>query len=296
MSRESTMSNDYGQPSDLATESPQLRGKTLVMSGGSRGIGRAIALRAARDGANVVLLAKTSAPHPRLAGTVHDAVEEINACGGRGVAVVGDVRSDDDVAAAVSAAAEAFGGIDICVNNASALRVKSSHELSMSEYDLMQDINARGTFSLTKACLPHLEQSPNPHVLTLSPPLNLHSEKWLAAFPAYLLSKYGMSLLMLSMAAEYRGAGIAMNSLWPRTTIGTDAVGNLLGGGEALARSRRPEIMADAAYEILRQPSSTRTGQLLVDEDVLREAGVRDFSRYASVAGTTDFESDFFLD
>lgn len=275
-----------------AGKSPTLAGRTMIMSGGSRGIGRAIALRAARDGANVVLLAKTDAPNPKLPGTVHDAVEEIRAVGGQGLAVVGDVRDDDDVAHAVEAAVREFGGIDICVNNASALRMKGTLEMSMKEYDLIQDINTRGTFALTRACIPHLQRSEAGHVLALSPPLNLTSQRWLAAFPGYLVSKYGMSLLMLSMAAEF--PGIAFNGLWPRTTIATAAVENLLGGPEALARTRRPEIVADAAHAILTGPRAT--GRLLVDEDVLRDAGVTDLAEYATVPGSTDFESDFFFD
>jgi citronellol/citronellal dehydrogenase len=275
-----------------ADPAPTLAGRTIVMSGGSRGIGRAIALRAARDGANVVLLAKTDAPNPKLPGTVHDAVDELRAAGGQGLAVVGDVRDDDDVARAVDAAVREFGGIDICVNNASALRMKGTLAMSMKEYDLIQDINTRGTFSLTRACIPHLLHSPDARVLTLSPPLNLTAQRWLSAFPGYLLSKYGMSLLMLSMAAEF--PQIAFTSLWPRTTIATAAVENLLGGPEALARTRRPEIVADAAHAIL--TGARASGRLLVDEDVLRDAGITDLAPYATVPGSTEFESDFFFD
>lgn len=273
-----------------------LLGKTIVMSGGSRGIGLAIALRAARDGANVVLLAKTGTPDPRLNGTIHDAVAEIERAGGRAVGVVGDVRSDESVAEAVETAVAAFGGIDICVNNASALRMSGTLELTPAQYDLMQDINTRGTFMLTRACLPHLAASANPHVLTLSPPLNLTSRRWLAEFPGYLLSKYGMSLVTLSIAAEFADAGIAVNSLWPRTTIGTDAVRNLLGGDDALTRARRPEIMADAAHAVLTTPSRARTGQLLIDDDVLRETGVTDFGPYSYSGLDAGLDGDFFLD
>ncbi|GAA5201960.1 NAD(P)-dependent oxidoreductase [Microbacterium jejuense] len=273
-----------------------LEGKTIVMSGGSRGIGLAIALRAARDGANVVLLAKTDLPDPRLNGTIHDAAAQIEAAGGRALAVVGDVRSDDAVADAAARAVDAFGGIDICVNNASALRMSGTLDLTPSQYDLMQDINTRGAFMLTRACLPHLRESENPHVLTLSPPLNVTSQRWLAEFPGYLLSKYGMSLVTLTIAAEFAGSGVAANSLWPRTTIGTDAVRNLLGGDDALTRARRPEIMADAAYAILTTPSRERTGQLLIDDDVLREVGVTDFSPYAYSGRDEDLDGDFFLD
>jgi citronellol/citronellal dehydrogenase len=278
------------------SQKPTLRDRTIVMSGGSRGIGLAIALRAAADGANIVLLAKTATTHPRLSGTIFDAADRIVAAGGRAVPVVGDVRSDDSIAEAVDAAVRTFGGIDVCVNNASALRSRSTVELTPSEYDLMQDINTRGTFMLTRACLPHLVESTNPHVLTLSPPLNLTSQRWLSAFPGYLLSKYGMSLATVSIAAEYRDRGVAVNSLWPRTTIGTDAVKNLLGGDAALDRARRPEIMADAAHAILVAPSSDRTGQLLIDDDVLRETGVEDFAPYAYAGAGADLEGDFFLD
>lgn len=277
-------------------EQHSLRGKTIVMSGGSRGIGLAIALRAARDGANIVLLAKTDVADARLKGTIHEAAAQIEEAGGRAAAVVGDVRFDESVALAARVAVEQFGGIDICINNASALQMSGTLELSPSQYDLMQDINTRGTFMLTRACLPHLLQSENPHVLTLSPPLNLTSQRWLAEFPGYLLSKYGMSLVTLSIAAEFAGRGIAVNSLWPRTTIGTDAVRNLLGGDEALNRARRPEIMADAAHAVLAAPSRHRTGQLLIDEDVLRDTGVTDFAPYAFSGTDAGLDGDFFLD
>lgn len=273
-----------------------LAGRTMIISGGSRGIGLAIALRAARDGANIVLLAKTATPDPRLQGTIHDAATRIEAVGGRAAAVVGDVRSDQDIEHAVATAVERFGGIDICVNNASALRMSGTLALTPSQYDLMQDVNTRGTFMLTRACLPHLLKAENPHVLTLSPPLNLGSQRWLAEFPGYLLSKYGMSLATLSIAAEFRDQGVAVNSLWPRTTIGTDAVRNLLGGDEAIARARRPEIMADAAHAIVTASSRSRTGALLVDEDVLRESGVNDLTPYSFSGADEGFDVDFFLD
>jgi len=280
----------------MTASAPSLAGRTVVMSGGSRGIGLAIALRAAADGANIVLLAKTAEPHPKLRGTVFEAVEQIEQAGGRAAAVVGDVRDDESIAEAVAVAVERFGGIDVCVNNASALRPHKTLELTPSQYDLMQDINTRGAFMLTRACLPRLLESDNPHVLTLSPPLNLTSQRWLAEFPGYLLSKYGMSLVTLSLSAEFADRGIAINSLWPRTTIGTDAVRNLLGGDAALARARRPEIMADAAHAILTAPSTARTGQLLIDEDVLREAGVADFAPYSYSGVDAGLDGDFFLD
>ncbi|NYE18819.1 SDR family oxidoreductase [Microbacterium immunditiarum] len=278
------------------TAQASLSGRTIVMSGGSRGIGLAIALRAAADGANIVLLAKTAQPHPKLRGTVFEAVELIEAAGGRATAVVGDVRDDDSIAEAVAAAEERYGGVDICINNASALQPLKTLDLTPSQYDLMQDINTRGTFMLTRACLPLLVQSDNPHVLTLSPPLNLTSQRWLAEFPGYLLSKYGMSLVTLSLAAEFAEKGVAVNSLWPRTTIGTDAVRNLLGGDAAMSRARRPEIVADAAHAIISAPSSARTGQLLIDEDVLRESGVTDFAPYSYSGVDAGLDGDFFLD
>ncbi|MCU1415618.1 MAG: NAD(P)-dependent oxidoreductase [Microbacteriaceae bacterium] len=272
-----------------------LEGKTIIMSGGSRGIGLAIALRAARDGANVALLAKTSEPDPRLNGTVFSAAEAIEAAGGHALPIVGDVRSDESIAAAVSATVDRFGGIDICVNNASALAPLGTVELTAKAYDLMQDINTRGTFMLSRACLPHLLQASNPHVLTLSPPITF-AEHWLARFPGYMLSKYGMSFATLGLAAEFRDRGLSANGLWPRTTIATDAVANLLGGTEALGHARKPEIVADAAHAILTTERQEITGQLLIDDDVLAREGVTDFAAY-SVSGTgDDLESDFFLD
>ncbi len=275
----------------MTTHQGTLAGRTMVMSGGSRGIGLAIALRAARDGANIVMLAKTDQPNPKLQGTIHDAADQIEAAGGHALAVVGDVRSDESVAEVAAAAVETFGGIDICLNNASALNLRGTLELSPSHYDLMQDINTRGSFMLARACLPHLLESDAASVLTLSPPLNLTSQYWLAKFPGYLLSKYGMSLVTLSLAAEF--PSVSINSLWPRTTIGTDAVKNLLGGDDALGRARRPEIMADAAHAILTGPRST--GQLLIDDEVLRAAGVTDLTPYSYTGIDSGFDDDFFL-
>ena len=275
--------------------SANLNGKTLVMSGGSRGIGLAVAVRAARDGANVVLIAKTAVPDPRLRGTIFDAAEQIEAAGGNALPVVGDVRSDDVIDQAVRAAVERFGGIDICLNNASVLDLSSTLNLKPKRYDLMQDVNTRATFMLTRACLPHLKASGNPHVLTFSPPLEL-SPRWLGAHIGYTLAKYGMTLCTLGIAAEFADQGIAANCLWPRTTIATDAIANIHGGAETLARSRLPEIMADATYVILTSRGRELTGQTLLDEDVLRTSGVVDFSRYAAVPGNTEFQSDIFLD
>ena len=272
-----------------------LAGTTMIMSGGSRGIGLAIALRAARDGANVVLLAKTSEPHPKLEGTVHTAAREIEAAGGQALAVVGDVRVDDDVARAVDAAVERFGGIDVVVNNASALDLSSTPDISMKKYDLMQDINVRGTFLLSKSCLPHLDRSKNPHVLTLSPPLDLRP-KWAGTYLAYTMAKYGMSLTTLGLAEELRDRGIAVNSLWPRTLIATAAVRNLLAEGDSLSRSRTTEIVSDAAHAILTRDARSCSGNFYIDEDVLTEEGVTDFDRYRTVPGDGPLETDLFLD
>jgi citronellol/citronellal dehydrogenase len=271
-----------------------LRGKTILMSGGSRGIGLAIALRAARDGANVALLAKTAAPHPRLEGTIHTAADEIQAAGGNALAIVGDVRDDDVVCEAVEQTVEHFGGIDIVVNNASAIDVSPSTMIAMKRYDLMQDVNTRGTFLLSRTCVPYLRDALNPHVLTLSPPLSL-DPKWFGGHLAYTLAKFGMSMCTVGMAAEHAEAGIAFNSLWPRTIVATAAVQNLLGGDAAMARSRRPEIVADAAHHILTRPARETTGNFFIDDEVLAEAGVTDLSRYAYVSDA-DLQVDLFLD
>jgi len=260
-------------------EKRSLADRTLVVSGGSRGIGLAIAVGAARHGANVVLLAKTAEPHPKLPGTVYTAAAEIEAAGGRAVAVVGDVRSEADVARAVDTAVNEFGGVDICVNNASAISTDSTETLSAKKFDLMQQINIRGTFLLTKACLPHLRKSPNGHVVTIAPPLNLNPH-WLGAHPSYTLSKYGMTLLSLGWAAEYADTGIGFTCLWPETYIATSAVANSADFEDALASSRSPEIMADAAVEIITSPGSKVNGGCLIDSEVLRAAGVDDLSRY----------------
>lgn len=272
--------------------SQRLAGRTLMMSGGSRGIGLAIGIAAAREGANVVLLAKTDVPDPRLPGTVHTAVAEIEAAGGQALAVVGDVRDESSVDDAVAQAVERFGGIDICVNNASAIALDPTADLPVKRFDLMTQIQLRGTYLLTRACLPYLRVGTNPHILSLSPPLNL-SPEWLGKHPAYTLAKYGMSLLTLGWAAEYAADGVAANCLWPETLIATAAVQNLLGGDEAVAKARTPQIVADAAIEILARPSREQTGQALLDVDVLREAGVTDLSSYG---GTGQLEYDIFVD
>ena len=265
--------------------------RTLVVSGGSRGIGLAIALGAARHGANVVLLAKTAEPHPKLPGTVHTAVADVEAAGGKGVAVVGDVRNEEDVQRAVDAAVEHFGGIDIVINNASAIATEPTEDLSAKKFDLMMDINVRGTFLLTKAALPHLRKSANAHVVTLAPPLNMNPH-WLGAHPSYTLSKYGMTLLSLGWAAEYADAGIGFSCLWPETYIATAAVTNLADGDKMAARSRSPQIMADAAVEILSRPPADVTGKCFIDSAVLAETGVTDLSRY----GGDDPILDIFVD
>ncbi len=276
----------------MSREQRPLADRTLLVSGGSRGIGLAIALGAARQGANVVLLAKTAEPHPKLPGTVHTAVAEVQAIGAKAVAVVGDVRKEEDVARAVDAAVQAFGGIDIVVNNASAIATEATEELSAKKYDLMMDINVRGTFLLTKAALPHLRASTAAHVVTLAPPLNLNPY-WLGAHPAYTVSKYGMTLLSLGWAQEYHGSGIGFSCLWPQTYIATSAVTNMADGDDLASASRSPEIMADAAVQILTGPPEKSNGQTYIDADVLAEAGITDLSRYG---GGDDPIWDIFVD
>lgn len=261
-----------------------LAGKTMLISGGSRGIGLAIALRAARDGANVALVAKTAEPHPKLEGTVYTAAEEIEEAGGKALPIVGDVRDEESVADAVAETVARFGGIDLCVNNASAINLSGTEAMEMKRYDLMQDINARGTYVFSKHCIPHLKSADNPHVLTLSPPLSL-DPKWAKAHVGYTIAKYGMSLCTLGMAEEFRDDGIAFNSLWPRTLVATAAVRNLLGGEAAMARARKPEIMSDSAHAILTRPSRECTGNFFLAEDVLVEEGVTDFDAYAAAPG-----------
>jgi citronellol/citronellal dehydrogenase len=271
-----------------------LRGKTIFISGASRGIGLAIALRAARDGANVAIAAKTADAHPKLPGTIFTAAAEIEAAGGQALPLQCDIRFEEQVAAAVEATVAKFGGIDICVNNASAISLTGTLKTDMKRYDLMQQINARGTFVCSRATIPYLKKAANPHVLTLSPPLDMQA-KWFAPHVAYTTAKFGMSLCTLGMAEEFRADGIAFNSLWPLTTIDTAAVRNLL-GGESLARvSRTPEIIADAAYAIFNKPARECTGNFFIDEAFLRSEGVSDFTRYD--AGTTNgpYATDFFV-
>jgi citronellol/citronellal dehydrogenase len=261
-----------------------LGGKTLFITGGSRGIGLAIAVRAARDGANIAIAAKTAKPHPKLPGTIHSAARAIEQAGGRALPLAVDVRDADAVTQAVERTAQEFGGIDICVNNASAIDLSASTAIDIKRFDLMQQINMRGTFVASRACIPHLRKSANPHILSLSPPLDLRPA-WFASHLAYTLSKYGMSMVMLGMAEELRADGIACNTLWPRTTIATAAIEFALGGAEMLERSRKPEIMADATYAIVNKPAREFTGRFLIDEDVLAAEGVTDLARYSVVQG-----------
>ena len=270
-----------------------LKGKTLFITGASRGIGKAIALRAARDGANIVIAAKTTEPHPKLEGTVHTAAAEIEAAGGHALACAVDVRFEDQIERAVAQALEKFGGLDVLVNNASAISLTRTAETPMKRFDLMHQVNVRATFACSQACLPHLRRAANPHILNISPPLNL-DPRWFTPHVAYSISKYGMSLCALGMAEELRAEGIAVNTLWPRTIIATAAIRNLLGGEEAVRRARRPEILADAAWHILTRPSRACTGNFFVDDEVLRQAGVTDLEGYSVTPGV-ELIPDFFV-
>jgi citronellol/citronellal dehydrogenase len=272
-----------------------LKGKTLFITGASRGIGLAIALRAARDGANVAIAAKTDTPHPKLDGTVHTAAAAIEAAGGKALPLVCDIRDEAQVEAAVAAAAKAFGGIDICVNNASAISLTPLDKTDMKRVDLMFGINTRGTLLTTKTCLPHLRKAANPHVLMLSPPLDMAAQ-WFAGHVAYSIAKYGMSLAVLGLAAELKGDGIAVNALWPRTTIATAAVANLLGGDRLVKLSRKPDILGDAAHLVFTQPAKRFTGHFLMDDTFLYDmGGVRDFSAYNVDPAATALAPDFFV-
>jgi citronellol/citronellal dehydrogenase len=266
----------------------------MFISGGSRGIGLAIAIRAAKDGANIIIAAKTAEPHPKLPGTIYTAADEIRAAGGEALAVVCDIRSEEQVEDAVRGGVERFGGIDICVNNASAISLEPTTRTTMRRFDLMHEVNTRGTFLVSKTCVPHLEKSDNPHILNMSPPLNLE-EKWFAPHVAYSIAKYGMSLCVLGMAGEFREKGIAVNALWPRTTIATAAVRNLLGGDEIVRRSRKPEILADAAHIILSKSSREFTGNFCIDDEVLESAGVMDLDHYA-IDPSAKLVPDFFVE
>ena len=271
-----------------------LRGKTLFISGASRGIGLAIALRAARDGANVAIVAKTTEPHPKLPGTIFTAADDVERAGGKALAIACDIRFEDQVLEAVERTVERFGGIDACINNASAISLTATVATDMKRYDLMHQVNARGTFLCSKATIPHLAKAANPHILNLAPPLAMEA-RWFKDHVAYTMAKYGMSMCTLGMSEELRTQGIAVNSLWPATTIDTAAVRNLLGGERAARASRKPEIVADAALEILTRPAGACTGNFFIDEDVLREAGVTDFSMYSSDPNAR-LSPDLFID
>ncbi len=270
-----------------------LKGKTLFITGASRGIGLAIGLRAARDGANIVIAAKTTEPHPKLEGTIYSAAEAITKAGGKALPLVVDVRDEESVKAAIAKTVETFGGLDIVVNNASAINLSRTEAVDMKRYDLMNQINTRGTFMVSKFAIPHLAQSANPHIVMLSPPLDM-SEKWFAPHLAYSIAKYGMSLCVLGLAGELRGKGIAVNALWPRTTIATAAVNNLLGGDGLMKASRTPDILADAAHMIFTTPSKELTGQFLIDDTFMHSRGITDFDKYR-VDPTQDLAPDFFV-
>jgi citronellol/citronellal dehydrogenase len=271
-----------------------LAGKTLFITGASRGIGKAIALRAAADGANIVIAAKTAEPHPKLPGTIYSAAEEVEAAGGKALPCVVDIRYESKVQDAVDQAVATFGGIDILVNNASAIDLTDTKSVQMKRYDLMHSVNTRGTFLCGKLCLPHLEKSANPHILNLSPPLNME-ERWFAPHVAYTMAKFGMSMCVLGWAGEFRKRGVAANALWPKTTIATAAVNNLLGGDELMKRSRTPAIMGDAAHWILTQPSRECTGNFFIDEEIVRaKMGKEDLGEYA-VDPSHELAPDFFV-
>ena len=270
-----------------------LTNKTLFISGASRGIGLAIAKRAAQDGANVILAAKTAEPHPKLPGTIYTAAEEIEEAGGKAFPVLCDVRYEEQLEEAVNKGADHFGGIDICINNASAIQLTNTLQTDMKRYDLMNQINARGTFLTSKKCIPFLLKAENPHILNLSPPLDMKA-KWFANSVAYSIAKFGMSLCVLGMAEEFKEQGIAVNALWPRTAIATAAVKNILGGEETVKVSRTPEIMADAAYVILTKDSKDFSGNFCIDDNLLADNGVKDFSKYAEVP-FAQLAPDFFV-
>ncbi|MBT8086153.1 MAG: NAD(P)-dependent oxidoreductase [Woeseia sp.] len=272
-----------------------LQGKTLFVSGASRGIGLAIAMRAARDGANIIIAAKTAEPHPKLPGTIYTAAADIEAAGGKALPVICDIRSEEQVQEAIAAGVEQFGGIDICINNASAISLRGTERTTMARFDLMHQVNTRGTYLVSRTCIPYLLQAENPHILNMSPPLNM-IEKWFAPHVAYTMAKYGMSMCVLGMAGEFREQGIAVNALWPRTAIATAAVKNILGGDEMVQRSRKPEIMADAAHVILTKPSREFTGNFCIDDETLESVGVTDLSAYAVDPSQTELMPDFFVE
>lgn len=269
------------------------KNKTVFITGASRGIGKAIGLRLAQEGANIVVTGKSDQPHPKLEGTIHSAAQEMVKAGGKALPLVLDVRSEESVAQAIDQAAAAFGGIDILINNASAINLQGTERLEMKRFDLMHQVNVRGTYMTSKYAIPHLKNSDNAHILNLSPPLNFET-KWFAPHLGYSMAKYGMSLCVLGMHEELKKDNIAVNALWPATTIATAAVRNLLGGEEVVKRSRTPEIVADAAFHILKRNSTKATGNFYIDEDVLAEEGITDLSKY-SVEQGSDLIPDFFL-
>jgi citronellol/citronellal dehydrogenase len=269
-----------------------LQGKTVFITGGSRGIGKEIAIKCARDGANVVIAAKTAEQNPKLEGTIFSAAQAIEEAGGKSLAIQMDIRDEEQIVSAVAQTVEKFGGIDILVNNASAIQLTPTLQTPMKRFDLMFSVNVRGTFAVTQACLPYLQKATNPHVLTLSPPLNMDA-KWFKDHCAYTMSKYGMSMCVLGMAEEFRGQGIAFNALWPRTTIATAAV-NMLGGEALMKASRKPEILADAAYIIFTRESKNCTGNFFIDDELLASAGITDLDQYAVIPGAR-LAPDFFV-
>jgi citronellol/citronellal dehydrogenase len=270
-----------------------LQGKTLFVTGASRGIGLAIALRAARDGANVAIAAKTAEPHPKLPGTIYTAAEEIEKAGGKALPLIVDVRDEANVLEAVEKTVAAFGGVDICVNNASAISLTGTLSTDMKRYDLMHQINTRGTYLVSRACIPHLKNATNPHVLMLSPPLDMNP-RWFRNHTAYTMAKFGMSMCVLGMAAEFSDEGIAFNALWPRTGVATAAIRNALAGDEGMRHCRTPEILSDAAYLVFNKPAKEFTGNFLIDDTFLAQNGVSDFDRYR-VDPTKDLMPDFFV-
>ncbi|MEM1118947.1 MAG: NAD(P)-dependent oxidoreductase [Bacteroidota bacterium] len=270
------------------------KGKTVFITGGSRGIGKAIGLRLAQEGANIVIAAKTTTPHPRLSGTIYTAAEEIEKAGGQALPIKVDIRFEDNILEAVEKTVETFGGIDILVNNASAISLTGTLQTEMKRYDLMHSVNTRGTFLTSKCCLPHLLKAENPHILNLAPPIKNIEEKWFAPHLAYTMAKYGMSMCVLGMAGEFRKKGVAVNALWPQTAIATAAVGNILGGEQMIQCSRKPSIMSDAAYYVLKRDSRTCTGNFFIDEAVLQEEGITDLTHYA-VNPDKPLAPDFFV-
>jgi len=271
------------------------KGKTVFITGASRGIGHSIGLKLAAEGANIVIIAKTTEPHPKLPGTIYTAAEDMKAAGGNALAISVDIRNEEDVKKAVQKTVETFGGIDILINNASAIQLTGTLETEMKRYDLMHDVNTRGTFVCSQACLPYLLKSENPHVLNLSPPLNMQT-KWFAPHVAYTMAKFGMSMCVLGMSGEFKGK-VAFNALWPRTAIATSAVANILGGEHMIVHSRKPEILADAAYYIFKKDAKTVTGNFFIDDEVLAHEGITDLSRYSVTVGMKDEEliKDFFI-